>query len=56
MRGLLDRIDARAIGLFEEVGGSLDNITGDYRTRTSAIHTALEAMAEQAEIVGDAER
>ena len=31
---------------FEEVGGSLDDVTGDYRTRTSAIHTALEAMTE----------
>ena len=56
MRDLLDRIDARAIALFEEVGGSLDNVTGDYRTRTSAIHTALEAMAEQPEIAANAER
>ena len=56
MRELLDSIDARAIELFEEVGGSLDNVTGDYRTRTSAIHTALEAMAEQPEIAADAER
>ena len=56
LRDLLDRIDSRAIALFEEVGGSLDDVTGDYRTRTSAIHTALEAMTEQAEIAGDAER
>ena len=56
MRDLLDRIDARAIALFQEVGGSLDDVTGDYRTRTSAIHTALEAMAEQPEIAANAER
>ena len=56
MRDLLDTIDSRAIALFEEVGGSLDDVTGDYRTRTSAIHTALEAMAEQPEIAANAER
>ena len=56
VRDLLDRIDSRAIALFEGVGGSLDDVTGDYRTRTSAIHTALEAMAEQAETADDMER
>ena len=56
MRELLDRIDSTAIAPFEGVGGSLDDVTGDYRTRTSAIHTALETMAEQPEIAADAER
>ena len=56
MHDLLKKIDARAIELFQEVGGSLDDVTGDYRTRTSAIHTALEAMAEQPEIAANAER
>ena len=56
MRDLLDRIDSRAIALFEGIGGSLGDVSGDYRTRTSAIHTALEAMAEQAETAGDAQR
>ena len=56
MRDLLDGIDSRAIALFEGAGGSLSDVTGDYRTRTSAIHTALAAMAEQPEIAADAER
>ena len=56
VREALEGIDAKAIELFKELGGDLDDVTSDYRTRTAAIHQALEAMADQAELAGQAER
>ena len=56
MTDALAEIDARAIELFETLGGSLDDVTGDYRTRTAGIVSALEQMAEQADAAGDVGR
>ena len=56
MGDALAEIDARAIELFENLGGSLDDVTGDYRSRTAGIVDALEQMAEQADASGDVGR
>ena len=56
MGDALAEIDAQAIKLFEDLGGSLDDVTGDYRTRTAGIVNALEQMAEQADASGDVGR
>ena len=56
MRNALDEIDKSAIALFENLGGSLDDVTGDYRGRTVGIVEALENMAEQADAAGDSQR
>ena len=56
MGDALAEIDARAIELFESLGGSLDDVTGDYRTRTAGIVSALEQMAEQADAAGNVGR
>ena len=56
MRDALDEIDKSAIALFENLGGSLDDVTGDYRGRTVGIVEALENMAEQADAAGDSQR
>ena len=53
MGDALAEIDAKAIELFESLGGSLDDVTGDYRSRTTGIVNALEQMAEQADATGD---
>ena len=52
----VEAIDKRAIELFTGLDGSIDDIAADARTRTPSIRDALEAMAEQAEIAGDAQR
>ena len=56
MGDALAEIDAKAIELFENLGGSLDDVTGDYRSRTAGIVNALEQMAEQADATGDVGR
>ncbi|MCY4467227.1 MAG: hypothetical protein OXC08_00785, partial [Thiotrichales bacterium] len=56
MGDALAEIDAKAIELFESLGGSLDDVTGDYRSRTTGIVNALEQMAEQADATGDVGR
>ena len=56
MRNALDEIDKSAIALFENLGGSLDDVTGDYRGRTVGIVEALENMSEQADAAGDSQR
>ena len=56
MGDALAEIDAEAIRLFENLGGSLGDVTGDYRSRTTGIVDALQQMAEQADAAGDAGR
>ena len=52
----IEAIDKRAIELFTGFDGSIDDIAADASTRTPSIREALEAMADQAETAGDAQR
>ena len=52
----IEAIDKRAIELFTGFDGSIDDIAADASTRTPSIRDALEAMADQAETAGDAQR
>ena len=57
MREYLSGLDARAIELFEELGGSAAAVSGDsFGYRTGNVYAALGTMAEEAEIAGDVER
>ena len=49
-------IDKRALELFKNLGGSLDDVSDEATMRTVSIRNALEAMAEQAEMAGNADR
>ena len=57
LREYLANIDAKAIKLFEGLGGAVDGVAIDnYGLRTSSVYAALETMAEQAEMADDVER
>ena len=52
----IEAIDKRAIELFTGLDCSIDDIAADASTRTPSIRDAREAIAEQAETAGDAQR